>query len=163
MNKIERLTQELQLSQYQELVQSQNYPAIAQLLNNRPLINNPEAQQTVLKRWHLTELFVAAQTSPQEAGAIYQAGLKQDIEFSLNNNLRENLSALLSIATAMNLLSSQSANNIQNCLNQTELDPTYKAQIQGVSRAEELNIYPVYDYDIQAALNPITELINVEE
>jgi HAMP domain-containing protein len=48
-SRIEILRTELANTEYADLVTAQNYPAIANLLNNRPLIPNPDTQTEVPK------------------------------------------------------------------------------------------------------------------
>lgn len=149
-NKIEILRVELAKPEYDDLVAAQNYPAIAQLLNNKPLIPNPTPQETVWKCPTILELFGAI--TPTEAVELYKIpGLIADIRTSIDLRNKPNLEAYFSMVQS--LVSPTSATNLQALLNATELDHSYQSQILGVSRAEELGIYPVSEVDVQGALN----------
>lgn len=149
--KIDILAQELEKTEYADLVAAQNYPAIAARLNQKPLIDNPTPQGKIPKPINILDLFRCV--TPQEGLEIYKIpNLKPDIDHAIAGNLRDNLTALLAIASEV--ISVESATKIQALLNEEISDPNHQSQILGQSRAEELDIYPVADEDVQAALNP---------
>ncbi|QLE42269.1 hypothetical protein FD723_18795 [Nostoc sp. C052] len=150
VNVIEILKSELAKSEYTALVQSQDYPAIASLLNKKPLIPNPVGQITVDKLPTILELFAAI--TPAEAIEIYKIpGLVADIRVAADSKNKASLQAYLVIVSG--LLSQQSKDAVQILLNQTQLDPNYQSQIPGQSKAEQLGVYPVSPSQVQEALN----------
>ena len=66
-SRIKILQTELANMEYADLVTAQNYPAIANLLNNRPLIANPDTQTEVPKIPTIEE--VVTLVKPQEVFA----------------------------------------------------------------------------------------------
>lgn len=152
INKIEILKTELAKPEYAELVnvEQQNYPAIAQLLNNKPSIPNPVPQEAVWKCPTILELFGAI--TPTEAIELYKIPwLVADIRTSIDLKNQANLQAYFLMIQA--LVSAESQANLQALLTATQLDPSYQSQIPGQSKAEELGIYPVNEIDVQGALN----------
>lgn len=151
-NKIEILRQELAKPEYQELVnvEQQDYSAIAQLLNNRPIIPNPVPQENVWKCPQILELFAAI--TPQEGIELYKIpNLVEDIRTAINERKRESLNAYFSMVQS--LVRPASVSNLQALLNQEISDSNYQQNILGLSKAQELNIYPVSEIDVQGALN----------
>ncbi|ACC81135.1 hypothetical protein [Nostoc punctiforme] len=151
MSKITILRDELELSEYEQLVTAQNFPAIASLLNQKPLINNPVPQEKLPKQLTLVDLFQQGIT-PQEALETFKIpGLLDRIEMVINANDRINISILFEIVKTF--ISQNSKDNLTALLALTEPDPNWQAQIPGQSRAEELKIYPVNEQEVQEALN----------
>lgn len=149
-NKTEILKTELAKPEYQELVALQNYPAIAQLLNNRQIAPNPTPQSDVWKCPTILEVFAAI--TPTEAIELYKIpGLVADIRMSLDSKNQANLEAYFLMVQS--LISTESQANLQTLLTATEPDPKYQSQILEQSKAEELGIYPVSEIDVQGALN----------
>jgi len=149
-NIITILKTELANSQYQALVQAQDYPGLASQLNNRPLIANPTPQTAIPKIPGILDLFNAV--TPAEAISIYQIpGLVQDIRNAITNGTLQDLQAYLTIAGGM--LSANSKTAVSALLAQTQPDPNYQTQISSPSRAEVLGIYPVTPAQVQEALN----------
>ncbi|MEH2067916.1 MAG: hypothetical protein V7K47_07070 [Nostoc sp.] len=150
MTDIDILRTELQSGQYASLVAAQNYPAIASVLNTKPLISNPAPQGQVPKQLSMENLFEAI--TPAEGLATFQyPGLLDRIELAVNNNDRPKIGIHFAMVKTFISLSSQT--NLINLLAQTEPDPNWQSQIDGVSRAEELGIYPVNEMLVQSALN----------
>jgi hypothetical protein len=150
MNKITILRTELELPEYEQIVATQNYPAIATLLNNRPLINNPVPQEKIPKQLTLVDLFQAI--TPQESVDTFKIpGLLDRIENVVNANDRINIAILFEVVKTY--ISQNSKDNLANLLALTEPDPNWQSQIFGQSRSEELNIYPVNEQEVQEALN----------
>jgi hypothetical protein len=148
--KIDIIAQELEKSEYTNLVAAQDYPGLAQQLNQKPLIDNPTSQADIPKPITILELFNCV--THQEGLEIYKIpNLKPDIDHAIANNLRQNLAALLAIVSQ--LISEESSGKIQALLSDEIPDPSYQSQVLGQSRAEELGIYPVTNEDIQSALN----------
>lgn len=148
MNKIEIIKQELEKEEYKELIEKQDYPAIASYINNKPLTDNPLPVEKIPKPITLLELF--ERITPQEALGIYRDGLKKDIENAVLSNNRTSLQLLFAIASLS--LSPSSAVNVQNLLAQEVDDPNYSAQIKGQSIANLLSIDDVTDIEIQGIL-----------
>lgn len=149
-NVIEILKTELASNQYQSLVVAQNYQAIANQLNNRPLIANTATQQTVPLIPSIENVYAAI--TPEEALTLYQIpglvdGIKQAITLASLPDLQ------IYFAIASTKLSTQSQINVQALLAKTQLDPNYQSQVPGQSRADQLGIYPVNSAQVQAALN----------
>lgn len=151
--KLEILKQELAKPEYASLVnvEQQNYPAIAALLNNKPLIPNPIPQQQVPKQVTIEDVvglvtsqerFVIAETKTYDR--ILDAARQNRFDWMLGN-----LQTLLSGG----VISQGSYDAIVAKFQETELDPNYQPQILGQSKAEELGIYPVSEIDVQGALN----------
>ena len=150
MTKITIIRDELELSEYSVLVTAQNYPAIASLLNNKPLIDNPVPQEEIPKQLTLVDLFQSI--TPVEAVDIFKIpGLLDRIEGVVNANDRVNIGILFEIVKTF--ISQDSKDNLTALLALTEPDPNWQSQIPGLSRAEELNIYPVNEQEVQEALN----------
>lgn len=149
-NKIEILQQELKSSFYQQMVESQDYPGIAMLLNSNPVDPNPEPQSEVWKCPQILELFAAI--TPTEAIELYKIpNLVADIRISIDLKNQANLEAYFLIVQS--LVSAESQANLQTLLTATQPDPNYRNFITRQSRAEELGIYPVSEIDVQGALN----------
>lgn len=150
MNKIEIIKTELQKPEYQELIIKQDYPRLAEILNKKPLIDNPESQKTISKP--ITTIGLWQQITPQEGLEIYKIpALKPDINEAVASGDRQSLQALLAIASQ--ILSPESVAKIQTLFSQKIPDPSYKARIQGESVAESLGLGFVREDEIQAALN----------
>jgi hypothetical protein len=148
--RIEIIKEELTKEQYALLVEDQDYPVIANQLNEKPLIPNPTPQATVPKIPAILELFGAI--APVEAIEIYKIpGLVGDIRTAAETRNKAALEAYFTIVSG--LLSEKSKTAITALLNQTQLDPNYRAQINGQSKAELLQIYPVTASQVQEALN----------
>lgn len=154
MNKLEKITQELQAPEYAELVEKQDYPAIASKLNQKPLIDNPEPQATVPKMLTTKDADILFELlSEEEAQAIAMfPNMLERLTSSFSQNDRRMI--LQSYKIIKSKLTPENQAAIENYLNQTEPDPNYQPQIQGQSRAEVLGI-SVDEHDIQAALNPM--------
>ncbi|WP_414755535.1 hypothetical protein [Anabaena sp. CCY 9910] len=153
MNKIEIIAQELTNSQYSELVTAQNYPAIANLLNAKPLIDNPTPQSNIPKPLSLDALYSCI--TREEGLQISQHNLLDRTERVANENNRPGL--LLLVDMLDSILSTQSKTNIQNLIDEEILDPEYQPQIPGTSKAEELSIHSVRDWEVQLALHQVFE------
>lgn len=159
MNKIEILAQELANSEYAEIVATQNYPAIAQLLNQNPLINNPTPQGVIPKPLSLLTLLDAVTQAELLSIKDVLGSFDGLGEIARTNDRPRLIGTLALIRKALGESFSQSStNNIQALINETIPDPNYQSQIPGQSRAEELNIYPIDEHDVQAALNPYIPL-----
>lgn len=148
MTKFNIIKEELKKEEYKELIERQDYSAIANYINNKPLIDNPISVEKVPKPITLSELFECI--TPQEALEIYKNGLKKDIEDATLTNNRTSLQLLFAISNIS--LSSNSAANVQNLLTQEIDDPNYLSQIKGQSIANLLNISDVVDAEIQGIL-----------
>lgn len=150
MNKTEILQQELTNPFYQQMVTEQDYPGIAMILNSNPVSPNPVPQGNVWKCPTILELFGAI--TPTEAIELYKIpGLVADIRTSIDLKSQTNLEAYFSIIQS--LVSAESQTSLQTLLTATEPDPNYRDFILGLSKAEELGIYPVSEIDVQGALN----------
>ncbi|MBN3993895.1 MAG: hypothetical protein HWQ36_26275 [Nostoc sp. NMS2] len=150
MSKITTLKTELELPEYAQIVATQNYPGIAALLNQKPLIPNPVPQEELPKQLTLVNLFQAI--TPQEAVDTFKIpGLLDRIESVANGNDRVNIAILFEVVKTY--ISQNSKDNLANLLALTEPDPNWQSQIFGQSRSEELNIYPVNEQEVQEALN----------
>jgi hypothetical protein len=150
MTNIDILKTELEAKQYADLVTAQNYPEIAALLNLKPLIDNPVPQQKVPKQLTLVDLFQAI--APKEALEIIKIpDFLNRVENSINSNDRISTGILLEVVKIF--LSESSKSNLGNLLSLTIPDPNWQSQIPGISRSEELGIYPVNEMQVQSALN----------
>jgi hypothetical protein len=148
--KNEILKTELQNEQYADLVDSQDYQAIANQLNYQPLILNPLPQGKVWKCPEMLDLFGAL--TPGEALELYKIpNLVSDIRLSVDLRSKDNLMAYLMIVQG--LISAESASKIQVLLEATEDDPGYQQYIKGESRSQQLGIYPVSSFEVQGVLN----------
>lgn len=156
MDKIKIIIQELVDSKYKELIDKQDYPGLAKLLNTKPLIDNPDPVKQIPAQLKTID-FVNAVTAEELTLVLDVPGMLDNLRNAVNSRDIETLTTSFAIISKIlgTNLSDASKLNIQSLLTSTIDDPNYSAQIQGVSRAEELNIYPVFDSDIQAALNPI--------
>lgn len=149
-NRINILKTELQKSTYADLIVQQNYPAIASILNNAPLIPNPLQQSMIWNCPSILELFAAI--TPNEALQIYQIpNFVADIRMAIDQSAKDSLFAYLEMAKT--LISETSRNKLENLLGMEQPDPNYQPQILGRSIAETLGIYPVSESEIQEALN----------
>lgn len=129
----------------------QNYPAIADAMNARPMIDNPvtEAPQ-VLKRLGIRDLFAAI--TPTEARALYMIpGFRDDVQKATEAGDRVALQMYVAIGAPD--LSQQSIAALTALMVATEADPTWTAQIPGNSRATVLGVAPVRATDVQEAMN----------
>ena len=129
----------------------QNYPAIADAMNARPMVANPitEAPQ-VAKRLGIRDLFAAI--TPAEARALYMIpGFRDDVQKAAEAGDRVALQMYVAIVAPE--LSQQSIAALTALMQATEADPTWSAQIPGDSRATVLGVAPVRATDVQEALN----------
>ena len=150
MNRIETIRQELKNSKYLQLVTSQDYPALAFALNEKPLIKNPQPQKEIPKPITIMDLWI--NITPQEGLELYEIpGLKNDVEGAIASNNRNSLMALTAIAAQV--ISAESVKKIQALLAETILDPNYKTQVEGESLAEQFGLGFVEETEIQSALN----------
>lgn len=152
-NRIEAIRAELQNDPeglgYASL--EQNYPAIADAMNARPMIDNPvtEAPQ-VPKRLGIRDLFGAI--TPTEARALYMIpGFRDDVQEAAEAGDRVALQMYVAIAGED--LSQQSVAALAVLMQQTEDDPAWSAQMPGQSRATVLGVAPVKAADVQEAMN----------
>ena len=144
------LTEELKDSSYSPLVASQDYEAIAHQLNETPMIPNPTPQQQAPHIPSIEEALVLV--SPTEAFAIAETKTFDYITDGINRRYKEQVVINLQILVAGNVLSQSSLDLLMQELDKTDPDPNYQSLIPGVSRAKELNIYPVSSSMIQEAL-----------
>jgi hypothetical protein len=146
---LELLKIELGKPEYLELVTAEDYPGLVNILNNKPLIDNPEPQQVISKPVTIIDLW--QQITPQEGLEIYKiSNLKPDIDNAIATNNLNNLQILLAIASQ--IISAESTQKLQALLLQTIPDPNYKSQMQGESVAEKLG-FLIGEAEIQSALN----------
>lgn len=150
-SRIEVLKTELANPDYADLVAEQNYPAIANLLNNRPSIPNPTPQADVPKIPTIEE--VVTLVTRQEAFAISETRTYDRVLDALRQRNLAWIIGNTETLLAGGILSQSSYDAIIAKLEETELDPNYQSQIPGQSRAEVLGIYPVADSQVQEALN----------
>jgi hypothetical protein len=148
---IDILKTELNSIEYADLVKSQNYPAIADLLNNRPSIPNPVPQANVPKIPTIEEVITLVK--PQEVFAISETKTYDRVLDALR---QKNLTLIIGNTQTLlagGVLSQSSYDAIIAKLEETEPDPSYQSQIPGQSRAEDLGVYPVNASQVQEALN----------
>lgn len=129
----------------------QNYPAIADAMNDRQMVANPvtEAPQ-VLKRLGIRDLFAAI--TPTEARALYMIpGFRDDVQKAAEAGDRVALQMYVAIGAPD--LSQQSIAALTALMQATEPDPTWSAQIPGDSRATVLGVATVRPQDVQEAMN----------
>lgn len=150
-SRIEILQAELANTEYAGLVQSQNYPAIANQLNNRPLIVNPVTQTNVPKIPTIEE--VVTLVTPQETFAISETRTYDRVLDALRQRNLTWIIGNTQTLLAGGVLSQSSYDAIIARLQETEPDPNYQSEIPGQSRAEVLGIYPVTSSQVQEALN----------
>lgn len=153
------LSEELQKPEYAQLVAERNYQAIADILNERPLIPNPVPQGNIPKPLNMVDLLQAVSAAELELITNTPNLLPLDsLREVVDNNDRQRLALTLGLLqkTHPNEFSQNSASNIMAIINAQILDPSYQAQIPGEAIAEELGIYPVSAIDVQTALNPQT-------
>jgi hypothetical protein len=128
-----------------------NYPAIAERLNARTTIANPQEQGEVLVPLSLTGLFTAVE--PAEAFTLI--GLPGFIDLlrdAVNNNDRDGLGVLLLVASA--ILSPESQAGVMAKMAETEPDPTWTATIPGPSIAQSAGLGTITPAMVQGVLNP---------
>jgi hypothetical protein len=150
-SRIEILQTELANIKYADLVKAQNYPAIVGLLNNRPLIANPDTQTEVPKIPTIEEVITLVK--PQEVLAISETKTYDRVLDALR---QKNLTWIIGNTQTLlagGVLSQSSYDAIIAKLEETEPDPSYQSQIPGQSRAEYLGVYPVNASQVQEALN----------
>lgn len=154
MDKIKIINQEIGNTLYKELVDKQDYPGLAKLLNTKPLIDNPNPVNQVPAQLKTID-FVNAVTAEELTLVLGIPGMLDNLRNAVNARDIETLTTSFAIISKIlgDKLSDASKLNIQTLLTSTIDDPNYPQQIQGLSRSEELGIYPVFDSDIQTALN----------
>lgn len=151
MNRIEIIKQELEKPEYLDLMEKQDYPALANMLNQKSTISNPEPQVQIPKP--ITTIDLWQRITPQEGLEIYKISkLKADIDAAIASNNRTSLAALFAITSQ--LISQTSKEKIESLLAETIPDPNYKSEIEGESIAEKLGLELVREDEIQSALNP---------
>lgn len=150
---IDRLRTELAKEDYASLVSSQDYVAIASLLNELPLVDNPTPRQQVPLVPSIDELYRAI--TPSEAVDVYKQlpTLLSDIRNALIARNTLFLESYFAISSASGLISNESLGKVQALLVRTQPDPTYQAKVPGDSIAHTLGIFPVTSSQVQEALN----------
>jgi len=131
---------------YASLLADQEYTAIAALLNDRPLVDNPDAQPTIAARITWDDFLDTLE--PEDVLVVYAYGsLPDDIQAALSANNRTLLGAYWrGLKTA---LTAASVSAVQAKLQDTEPDPDWEAQIPGDSRAAVLGLPRVTGADVQ--------------
>jgi hypothetical protein len=128
-----------------------NYPAIAERLNARTIIDNPQEQGEVLVPLSLTGLFTAVE--PAEAFTLIgMPGFIDLLKDSVNSSDREGLGALLLVASAV--LSPESQAGVMAKMQETMPDPSWTATIPGPSIAQAAGLGTVTPSQVQGAMNP---------
>jgi hypothetical protein len=117
------------------------------------MIPNPTPQQQVPHIPSIEEAFVLV--SPAEAFAIAETKTFNYITDGINRRYKEQVVVNLQILVAGNVLSQSSFDLLMQELNKTDPDPSYQPLIPGVSRAKELNIYPVSPSMVQEVLTSV--------
>jgi len=144
------LVNELKSVRYANLLAAQDYEAIAALINDRPMVDNPVAQPTVAKRLTV-EQFVTA-LKPAERVTVFDHGaLVQEYKDSLAAGNRVYSKKLWTALKS--LVSAESVTAVDALLDATELDPNWAAQVAGDSIAMTLGLPRVEPRDVQAVQN----------
>ena len=129
-----------------------DYPAIADRLNARTTVENPNLQGDVLKP--VTLLGLMAAITPQEAlSLIERAGFVDLTRSAVENGDREGLTALLGMLAVNSLISAPSQAAIAALLSATEPDPQWTATLPGPSLATAAGLGRVTASQVQGAMN----------
>lgn len=141
---------ELVLPQYSDLMKTQEYAAIAAMLNEAPAVPNPEPQADVPKRFEIGDVFEALK--PEDLAAVRAipdwVALVGRIESALAANDRASLQRWLALIQGD--LSAGGVATLAGLMAVTEPDPGWQATVPGVSRAAELGLPRVTEHDVQA-------------
>lgn len=133
----------------------QNYPAIADAMNARPMIDNPvtEAPQVPAKP-SLAQLFGAELQADQVGtlAAIEKFGNLLDMA-SAAIDKGDTQSIMAHIAIFGSTMNANGKAALAAAVSATQPDPTWTAQIPGDSRATVLGVAPVRATDVQEAMN----------
>lgn len=140
---------------YAALVEAQDYPALAALVNERTLTSlpNPAPQTQTPRRLTLNDL-LAEVTAAEALAVMSLPNLPERIERAAALNDRTTLATLLGLLAGAGAISPASGQNVSLLLAQTEPDPTWTASIEQTSpsRADVLGLGRVTEHDVQAAL-----------
>jgi hypothetical protein len=150
-SRIEVLQQELAKAEYADLVATQNYPAIKELLNNRLSITNPTPIGQVPKIPSIEEIIPLV-----GAGKVFAIAETETYNRVLEAIRAKRADWLIGNTTTLldgGIINQNEHDLIVAKIQETELDPNYQSQIPGQSIADALGIYPVSDIDVQGALN----------
>ena len=140
-------------TEYTELRDANNYVGIANILNAKPLIDNPQPQQQTPKRLTLSQIFAAiAQAAPTDVAklSLIPGWIVDRVESALAANDRATLANYLAIVSSQLAAGSKTA--LVALLAETEADPAWQAQVAGQSRGEELGLGWVAASDVQRVL-----------
>jgi hypothetical protein len=148
---IEIIKEELTKEEYALLVESQDYSAIAGLLNQKPLVPNLTPQAEVPRLPTIES--IAALVTNEERFAIAETRTYDRILDAVRQNRIDWITGNLQTLLGGGILSQNSYDAIALKLQETQLDPSYQIQIQGQSKAELLGVYPVTASQVQEALN----------
>ena len=134
------------------LAAAQNYPAIADHLNAPTTVANPVTVAPQVPA-DITLKSVMAQVPAAEAVKIFQlSGYVDNLKIAIDQDDREYLAFLLSVAVAANAISAGTAAKLQPMLTATTADPTWSATINGPSLASANGYGVVTAAQVQAAL-----------
>lgn len=140
------LATELAKQQYANLLADQEYEAIAALLNDRPMVNNPVAQPERPKflSWDTFMGLLAAADVPKMYSYHWVSDLRQALE---QNNRTVTLAIWRGLKT---VITAASVTAVEAEAVKKEPDPTWSAQVPGDSIATALGLPRVDPRDVQA-------------
>lgn len=132
-----------------------NYPAIAERMNQRPMVANPVTEASLVPvKPSLAQLFGAALQADQTGtlAAIEKFGNLLDMA-SAAIEKGDSQSIMAHIAIFGSTMNSAGKAALAAAASQTQTDPTWSAQIPGDSRSTVLGVAPVRATDVQEAMN----------
>lgn len=129
------------------------YAAIADALNAPSTVANPQAEPGQVPA-DITLKAVMAQVPPAEGAKVFALpSFVDNLKTAIDNDDREYLAYLLSVAVAATAISAATAAKLAPLLTATVADPTWTATINGPSLAQAAGLGVVSAADVQAALH----------
>lgn len=129
------------------------YPAIAALLNAPTVVANPVTEPGQVAA-DITLKAVMAQVPPAEGAKVFALpSFVDNLKTAIDNDDREYLAYLLSVAVAATAISAATAAKLAPMLTATVADPTWTPTIAGPSIAQAAGFGVVKAADVQAALH----------
>lgn len=142
------LSEELKDKRFANLLMDQDYPAIAALLNDRPMVDNPVAQPEV-PRTFTWSTFISLLTVAERLGLYSDYGnLAGDLRNALERNDAEERNALW--AAVKSKLLPTTVTKVETAFAESQPDESWAAVVPGDSRATALGLPRVEPKDVQA-------------
>jgi hypothetical protein len=129
------------------------YAEMAAALNERPLVENPTPQGTVLKRVRLMDVMGLLTDAEKVKAKDIPAWLMGFVIDALQAGDMAALAAHMDLLVRWQFIGAETVGRIRALLAETEPDPAWQAMVAGQSWAEATLGRRVTEVDVQAAMN----------